>query len=186
MPLDRLIRCCGGIGADIAARGANLKYNHILIAAATVAEDRAGDNFAFMTADKDVLFHRVSKLDFLGESYHNQGTATYMMEYTYRDGDPAAAWSAEQVREAFTDGLIRIGFVESAGEVLLFTARRFPYAYVIYDAAHKQNMAAIRQYFGSQGLLLNGRFGNFEYWNMDRVVSESRKLAESIGKDFSL
>jgi len=27
---------------------------------------------------------------------------------------------------------------------------------------------------------LNGRFGNFEYWNMDAVVAESRKIAERI------
>jgi UDP-galactopyranose mutase len=41
-------------------------------------------------------------------------------------------------------------------------------------------MTAIRRYFNEQGVFLNGRFGNFEYWNMDKVIAESRKLAALI------
>lgn len=48
---------------------------------------KPGDNFAFMIADKDVKFHRLSKLDFLGSHYHKAGTATYMVEITYRKND---------------------------------------------------------------------------------------------------
>ena len=39
-------------------------------------------------------------------------------------------------------------------------------------------MEAIRAYYKSKGILLNGRFGSFEYWNMDRVLRESKKLVE--------
>jgi UDP-galactopyranose mutase len=49
---------------------------------------------------------------------------------------------------------------------------------VIYDLAHGENTAAIRAYFGKEGVFLNGRFGNFEYLNMDAVVSESCRLAK--------
>jgi UDP-galactopyranose mutase len=51
---------------------------------------------------------------------------------------------------------------------------------VIYDLKHRENMAVIRGYFGGEGVFLNGRFGNFEYYNMDRVVSESWKTAEGV------
>jgi UDP-galactopyranose mutase len=53
---------------------------------------------------------------------------------------------------------------------------------VIYDLAHGENTAAIRAYFGKEGVFLNGRFGNFEYLNMDAAVSESRKTAASLRK----
>ena len=59
------------------------------------------------------------------------------------------------------------------------------YAYVIYDLNHKSNMDKIRGYYGKEGIYLNGRFGNFEYWNMDRILRESKNLAEKIlgGRD---
>jgi UDP-galactopyranose mutase len=44
-------------------------------------------------------------------------------------------------------------------------------------------MKIIRDYFKAENLFLNGRSGNFEYWNMDRVIAESRKTAEKIKND---
>lgn len=180
IPVNILTEIYAGIDEQAAKCGRNLRHNNIIIAMATVSEDRAGDNFAFMVADKDVIFHRISKVDFLGENYSKEGTATYMMEYTYRDGDKMAALSDGELQEKFIDGLFKIGFVQKKSEVQVFTLKRFPYAYVIYDLQHKENMKAIREYFNRQGVYLNGRFGNFEYWNMDAVVAESKKMVEKI------
>ncbi len=178
MPVNILTRIYAGISADLAACGKNLCHNDIMIAVATVKKDLAGDNYAFMTADSDVVFHRLSKVDFLGSSYHKEGTATYMMEYTYHDA--SRCWSDEEYRSAYIDGLQKVGLIHSAADVTAFTLKRYPYAYVVYDIWHGKNMAAIRRYFTGEGVYLNGRFGNFEYWNMDTVISESRKLAERI------
>ena len=181
IPADILTRIYEGAPADIVARGEKLRHNNILVAAVTVEKDHAGDNFAFMISDRDVFFHRLSKLDFLGEAYRGaDGTAAYLMEYTYRDGDPVGALPDEKLRDLFADGLKRIGFVRDEREILSFTLKRFPYAYVIYDLGHRENMRAIRAFFDAQGILLNGRFGNFEYHNMDKVIAESAKCAERI------
>jgi protoporphyrinogen oxidase len=180
---DKIISCLPPQAiADDAVKPlvSQLRYNHIIIAAATVRADRAGDNFAFMIADKSILFHRLSKVDFLGENYSIPGTATYLLEYTYRDGDPTAALPDAELRKLFANGLKKIGFIADAGEITAFTLKRFPFAYVIYDLHHARNMAAIRAHFAARGVALNGRFGAFEYWNMDRVIAESRKTAEAV------
>ncbi|MDR1579089.1 MAG: FAD-dependent oxidoreductase, partial [Synergistaceae bacterium] len=124
IPVNILAGIYEGIGQDVARRAEDLRYNNIMIAVATVSKDRAGDNFAFMTADRGVIFHRVSKLDFLGEEYARPGTATYMMEYTYRGGDPRAGLSDGALTEEFRGGLKRIGFVENDGEILSFTVKK--------------------------------------------------------------
>jgi protoporphyrinogen oxidase len=182
MPVDILTRIYEGVDGEISARGKQLRHNNIMIAVATVRQDRAGDNFAFMIADKDIIFHRLSKMNFLGENYGISGTATYMLEYTYRDGDPTAALPDEELQKLFTEGLRKPGFVENADDVTAFTLKRFPYAYVIYDLAHRENMTTIREYFNGRGIYLNGRFGNFEYHNMDKVVVESRKAAMELSR----
>lgn len=180
IPVNILTEIYKDIDEQTAKCGRGLRHNNIIIAIATVSTDRAGDNFAFMTADQDVIFHRISKVDFLGENYHKDSTVTYMMEYTYRDGDKTAALSDEKLRKQFIDGLMKIGFVCDASEVQNFTLKHFSYAYVIYDLQHRENMKLIREYFNRQGVFLNGRFGNFEYLNMDAVIAESRKMGESM------
>lgn len=154
-----------------------LRYNSIIIAFVKTKEDLSGENFAFMNPEKDIIFHRISKMDFLGEDYKSD-SATYMAEITYRQGDYTDSLSDQALKERIGDGMQRIGFIHQKEDMELVNLTRHPYAYVIYDLNHRGNMEQIREYFGRQGIVLNGRFGNFEYWNMDRVIRESKERVE--------
>lgn len=157
----------------------DLKYNSIVIAVVNAAVDKAGDNFAFMVADKEVKFHRLSKLDFLGGHYSLPGSATYMLEITYRKNDLTDLAGDEEIISQVIAGLEKIGFVSGPDDVRFTDIRRFEYAYVIYDLAHRRNMDVIRRYFQEADVYLNGRFGSFEYLNMDAVIRQSKELAEN-------
>lgn len=167
---------------DILDIADNLRYNSIAICIVNVSKDYAGDNYAFMVADKNVKFHRISKLDFMGEHYHKDGTATYMAEITYRKNDLNDKASDGELTQKVIEGLETIGFIDSKDDVNFTDLKRFEYAYVIYDLKHRQNMDAIKEYFAKQGIYLNGRFGSFEYLNMDAIIKQSKNLAESIKK----
>ena len=143
-------------------------------------KDYAGDNYAFMVADKNVIFHRISKLDFMGKNYHKEGTATYMAEITYRKNDLNDKQTDEELIKKVVEGLEQIGFIDSQEDVNFAEIKRFEYAYVIYDLNHRKNMDLIKNYFVRQGIYLNGRFGSFEYLNMDAVIRQSKSLAERI------
>lgn len=157
----------------------DLKYNSIIIAFVKTKKDLSGDNFAFMTADKNVLFHRISKMDFLGDAYKSDG-ATYMVEVTYKQKDWIDRLSQEELEKKIVEGLQSIQFIEAPEEAEFINITKHQYAYVIYDLNHKGNMEKVREYYNAQGVYLNGRFGNFEYWNMDKILRESKNLAEKI------
>lgn len=101
-----------------------------------------------------------------------------MVEVTYRENDYVDGLTEEELKAEISRGMKRIGFAEDEKDVEFINLTRHPYAYVIYDVDHRKNMEAIRAYYKSKGILLNGRFGSFEYWNMDRVLRESKKLVE--------
>ncbi len=180
IPANLLCEYYAGMPDELRATGRSLRYNSIIIAIVNVATDRAGDNFAFMVADKNIAFHRLSKIDFLGAAYSKPGSATYMVEITYRKGDLIDQASDAEVLERIQDGLVSIGFCDGPQDICFSHLRRFEYAYVIYDLAHRRNMDALLDYFSSQGLHLHGRFGEFEYLNMDAVVDRSMKLAQRL------
>ncbi|WP_195282613.1 protoporphyrinogen/coproporphyrinogen oxidase [Harryflintia acetispora] len=158
-----------------------LRYNSIAIAFAKTPYDLCGDNFAFMIPDKDVIFHRISKMDFLGSSYHHQGETTYMVEVTYRDKDQISSLSESELMQQIKQGFEKIGFAHRTEDVEIVNLTRHQYAYVIYDLNHTANMEYIRNFYSKEGILLNGRFGNFEYWNMDKVLRESLELCKQLG-----
>lgn len=165
----------------------NLRYNSIAICIINVKKDYAGDNYAFTVADKNVKFHRVSKLDFMGPGYHIDGTTTYMAEITYRKNDLNDKASDKQLIHSVIAGLKTIGFIDSPQDVNFSEIKRFEYAYVIYDLDHRKNVNTLKHYFKDQGIWLNGRFGSFEYLNMDAIIQQSKDLAETeINNDLEL
>lgn len=155
-----------------------LRYNSIITCVVHTAKDLSGDNFAFMTADKDIIFHRLSKVNFLGDSYHSANSAAaYLVEITYRKGDVIDSLSDDEVKAQVFDGLKKIQFIENQSDVIHVDMKKFEYAYVIYDLEHKKNTELLSTYFNQKGIVLNGRFGSFEYLNMDAIFEQSKEMA---------
>ncbi len=180
IPLDQLVRMYrpeSQLPEDVKDCADHLRHNSIAICIVNVKKDLAGDNYAFMIADRNIIFHRISKLDFMGKGYHLKDTATYMAEVTFRKDDIYDKMSDDEMKKQVIKGLELIGFIESSADVNFAEIRRFDYAYVIYDLMHKQNTSRIIDYLSKEGLDVNGRFGSFEYLNMDAVIRQSMSLA---------
>jgi protoporphyrinogen oxidase len=153
----------------------NLRFNSIAICCVRVARDHLGDNLAVTLADKQVVFHRLTKLNYFYPDVPHDGTSTLMLEVTYRPGDPTSKLSDEELLDRVVEGLARVRFIDRREDVLERTILRVEHAYVIYDLDHRRNTSLIRDYCRSQpGLWLHGRFGEFNYLNIDAVLRCSR------------
>ncbi len=182
MPAPDLIRALGGIVPDrVRSAAADLKSNSIVIMALNVKKDSLSDNFAIMVPDKRFIFHRLSKLNFMGDGYVSQdGSSTLLVEITYRKEDSIDKLADSEIKEKVIDQLSALDFIEKE-DCNFAELKRFPYAYVIYDLNHRKNMSLIRDFCEQDpGLFLNGRFGTFEYLNMDAVVRQSKALSKKI------
>lgn len=169
------------IEEDIAATVASLKYNSISICVVSAKQDTLGDNFAVMVPDKSFVFHRLSKLNFMGENYAGpNGETVLLVEVTFREGDLVSKMSDEELKARIVDDLDRIGFTKK-DDVTNVSLKAFKYAYVIYDLGHRPNMDKVLSYYEDRlGILMTGRFGVFEYVNMDQVLRMSKNLADRI------
>lgn len=101
-----------------------------------------------------------------------------MIEVTYREGDYISHMTKGELEDKIAKGLVRIGFAEKEADCDFVDITHAKFAYVIYDLNHGSNMEKIRNFFQTQSVILNGRFGNFEYWNMDKIVRESFELSK--------
>jgi len=155
----------------------NLMYNSIHITCIKVKGDYLGDNFALTVADPNIIFHRLSKLNFLGDSYCQEGYTNIMVETTYRNGLKEDLPHNELEKIILKDlaklDLINIKEVESV------VTRSFKYAYVIYDNDHRKNTDIVLNYLKSVGITPLGRFGTFEYINSDKAIELAKELAEN-------
>ncbi len=160
----------------------NLKYNSIYITTISVKKDNIGNNFSLYFADPDVIFHRVSKLNFLGPNYSPKDKNTVLLvEVTYRPKSFLSTLSKDKIKRKILRDLDRLKIINKK-DVTNINCKSFKYAYVIYDLDHRRNVDLILKYLSRMEILCCGRFAEFEYLNMDRVIEHSRKLAKKLNK----
>ena len=157
-----------------------LKYNSIYIIIINIKKDALGKSFATLIPQPDVIFHRLSKLDFMGKSYHLKNSCSLMLEITFREGDRVSKMKKNEIIGECVNNLVHLGFIKSQKDVNFTDIRKEKYAYVIYDLNHIKNTGFMLKYLEQNGILSNGRFAEFQYLNMDKVIEHSMELAKKL------
>jgi len=78
-------------------------------------------------------FNRISFPSSYSDAVAPAGHAAILAEITFRDGDPVASLTDEQLVEHVVSGLCRMGILSSPEAVVYSHVDREPFAYVIYD-----------------------------------------------------
>lgn len=183
MPVHELVKVLVGVPIDISEAVDQMFYNSIYIIIINVKKDTLGDHFAITIPQQDIIFHRISKLNFLGENYSLKGSTSFLLEITFREGDKYDQMSSSRLTDRCIDDLVKIGFIESQKAVNFTDFHHEKYAYVIYDLDHRQHTNKVLNYLKSVGIESSGRWAEFEYMNSDKVIEHSVNLAEKINAE---
>ena len=63
-------------------------------------------------------------------------------------------------------------------DIVLKDIKRTDHSYVVYDVNYEKNVKVIRDWFSKQGIILVGRFSNFEYINVDGAIISATKILQ--------
>jgi protoporphyrinogen oxidase len=122
-------------------------------------------------------------LNALGEAYcPGDGTTNLMVEITYAGEGSIAEMSNVEIQKEIIEGLVKLRFIEDANHVNFMEIKRFEYAYVLCDLQHRKNARMVKEYFDALDVKLCGRFGEFQYLNMDNVIKHAKDLSKEIEK----
>jgi len=115
-------------------------------------------------------------------SPHNapEGCYSIQAEITCRPNSETWSMSEEAILKHVIDGMIQRNIIHSREDIVCHNVCRKTYSYVVYDHAYEKNTALIREWFSSQNLHLAGRFGFFEYANVDGIIWRNLQLAEKL------
>jgi protoporphyrinogen oxidase len=102
-------------------------------------------------------------------------TATFSVEYSHH-----GELSLAQAEQYAVEDLVRSQMVHSADDLLFTRAREIPHAYVIYDDAYGPAKKEILQFLEHAGILLAGRYGQWEYSSMEDAILAGRACARRL------
>lgn len=132
--------------------------------------------------DKNTLPHRVAVLSNFSKSNAPPGGASIIAEVSFSSEDLMNTLTDEELVRRVYDDVSSTGLLSNGAELEVSVVRRWRDAYIIYDKLRTPILESVSRELRKKGVFLHGRFGVWEYLNMDAVYSRSREVAEEVIK----
>lgn len=112
-----------------------------------------------------------------------QGHWSLQAEITCAEGSMLWQKADEEILMHVKQGLQQRKLLPADEHIVLQRVDRIARSYVVYDTDYEKNVALVRSWFASIGIHLLGRFGYFEYINVDMAVLRALELAIKLNQD---
>jgi UDP-galactopyranose mutase len=178
VPLPELVKMLPNAPEDAVQASQRLIYNSLLCFNIGVDRESISDKHWLYFPEKEYIFNRISFPMNLSPETTPRGKSSVLVEVTYRGKKPDVDETKVKVRE----GLIKAEILRESDKLEVFDALDFKYAYVVYDLHHRSNVDAIKPHLDTLRVTSMGRFGEWEYLNMDKSILSGKKAAEETRK----
>ena len=176
MPIFDFIRALDSAPPEVLKAVDGLQYNSLIVVLVGLKKKSKLTGLGVYFPQEDLIFHRITCLDYFGPNYMPDGCSSLQAEITARETSALWQMSNEEITREVIEGLLREGLIDKT-DVVTTTVRRTKYAYPLYDLHREKNLDIINSFCRSQGIELCGRFAEFVYYNSDGILRSSKNLA---------
>ena len=177
-PLPELVKIVEGAPQEVTKAAESLVFNSLVCVNLGVKREKISDKHWLYFPEEKYVFNRISfPMNFSPETTP-KGRSSILTEVTYREKQP----DFEKTKEKVVSGLVDTGILKEDDGLEVADVTQFDYAYVIYDLNHKKNVSVIHSFLKENNIIPIGRFGEWEYLNMDKSILSGKKAAEEESK----
>jgi protoporphyrinogen oxidase len=182
IPLFDLLDALDGIPKKVQDALNGLRYNSLITVMLGIDAEKLLDYTAVYFPDKKTLFHRLGFPKIFSPFNVPVGKSSVVAEITAMEKSSLWKLSDKQLEKQVIDNLDSLKIIDKK-KICFAKVKRFKYAYVVYDKDYYKNIKIVRDFVKKQGIILCGRFAEFEYLNMDECVNRASKLAKELKKE---
>lgn len=133
--------------------------------------------------DPEFLVHRISAPCTFSPMNGPVGSYSIQAEITAPAGDFSMLERPDsELIDHCLQGIRRHGIVMPDHPLVFSDVQRFQYAYVVYTEGYAKELERVREWARDLGIHLHGRFGAFEYLNVDGCIMRSLELASILNR----
>ncbi len=176
MPIFDFIRALDGAPPEVLRAVDGLQYNSLIVVLVGLRKKHKIKQLGVYFPQEDLIFHRITCLDYFGDGNVPPGCSSIQAEITARPGSALWEMKDADVTRQVVEGLTREGLIDEL-DVITTTVRRTKYAYPLYDLQREKNLDTVTSYCKAEGIELCGRFAEFVYYNSDGILRSSKTVA---------
>jgi len=173
IPLPDLVGILHDPPEDVSKAAGSLAYNSLVCVNIGVKRPDIIDKHWLYFPEEEFVFNRMSFPMNFSEHTTPRGRSSILVEVTHRE----TSVDPEGIRERVIEDLRKTEIITDGDEIEVCDTSAFKYAYVIYDLDHEKNVGIIHEYLERSNIVPVGRFGEWEYFNMDKSLLSGRNAA---------
>lgn len=181
VPLPELIAMMDDVPDEVQSAADNLVYNSLVCVMIGVKRPNIIDKHWLYFPEKDLIFNRISFPMNFSPHTTPADRSSILVEVTYRD----KIMDLDETKKRVLLDLVKAKIIKENDEIETCTAIDFKYAYVIYDLDHRRKVKFIHEYLAAHNIVPIGRFGEWEYYNMDKTILSGKTAGEKVNRDLN-
>ena len=126
---------------------------------------------------KDIVFHRFAFLSNYSPYNAPKNHTALITETSLSNQDELRSLNEYTFLRRVIEGLEYLGIIKSEKDVEVYNITKWVNAYVVYDKIRSEVLSKVKSKLLKYKIILHGRFGLWEYLNMDTVLSKSQNVA---------
>ncbi|HET9395121.1 MAG TPA: FAD-dependent oxidoreductase, partial [Nitrospiraceae bacterium] len=127
----------------------------------------------------ETVFHRIFAQGNASPHCNPSGGFGLTCEITYSPSKPLPCDGQALVDRCIAD-CVKVGIINESDEIWTHNQVDMPYAYVVYDHARKKHVDTIRTWLATHGIMLAGRYSEWEYYNSDHAFIAGKRAADAV------
>ncbi len=176
IPLPDLVGILHDPPEEVVRAAGSLVYNSLVCVNVGVKRPDIIDKHWLYFPEEKFIFNRISFPMNFSEHTTPGNHSSILVEVTRRD----AGVDTEKIRDQVMEGLTETEIIDERDEIEVCDVSTSKYAYVIYDLEHKKNVGIVHDYLESSNIIPIGRFGEWEYFNMDKAILSGKEAASRV------
>ena len=173
IPLPELVGILHDPPEGVVKAADSLVYNSLVCVNIGVKRPDVIDKHWLYFPEEEFIFNRMSFPMNFSEHTTPRGRSSILVEVTHRK----AYLDLEGIRDRVIEDLKKTSIITERDEIEVCDTSAFKYAYVIYDLDHEKNVGVIHDYLNRSNIIPIGRFGEWEYLNMDKAILSGKNAA---------
>ena len=182
LPLSKLIDLMSPeVPAEVKEAVERLEYNTIYGINLAVKREGISDKHWIYFPEDKYLFHRISFPMNFSPSMVPNGWSSITVEVS--ESRYKEIPKGKELVKRIIDDLIMAKVIKEVDPIELKSILVLDPAYVIYTLAHREDVDIIHLFLETNNIFNCGRFGKWEYLNMDHVLLSGKEVAEKINRE---
>lgn len=177
VPLPRLVHMIGGAPTSIQEAAGRLRSNKVITVNLGIQGTDVSEKHWVYFPEASVPFQRVSFPHNFSTDLVPAGCSSIMAEISMKQ---EAMYDKNSIVQQVIDSLRTLNILRSHHKILVKQVLEIDPAYVIYDKQHRKAVDIIQYYLRQLGIYSCGRFGAWEYFNMDQAILSGKEAAEHV------